>query len=233
MVGGVSSRPVLWAALLMVVASAVLQGLSRLAWLAISPVLGLGLAGVMLSVALPFLLGTALGGVVAVRRWAITWRQLTAAAVLNALATLAVVWLAVPGLSPGRLGDYPGVWRDQVKAALPILSLASAGVFALPLFDPAARRSGPAPTVWKVLLAAAGALAMIALAFTLISRSGAHLGLALLILGAFSGAILAGLGLLLSLAGRDGPGAWLGALGLVLAFLGLGVWVGSGMIWFP
>lgn len=231
MVGGVSSRPVLWAALLMVVASAVLQGLSRLAWLAISPVLGLGLAGVMLSVALPFLLGTALGGVVAVRRWAITWRQLTAAAVLNALATLAVVWLAVPGLSPGRLGDYPGVWWDQVKAALPILSLASAGVFALPLLDPAVRRTGPTPTVWKVMLTAVAVLGLLVVALTLHSRPDP--GLAFLILGAFFGAVLAGLGLLLSLGGATRAGAWTGALGLVMGLLGITVWVLTGQAWFP
>lgn len=228
-----SARPLLIAVLAMVVAGVVLQVVTRLMWLALGPILDAGLAGLVVTIALPFLLGTAAGGALAVRLRGIAWPGLTAAALLNAVVILGVVWLAVPGQSPARFGQYPGVWWDQVKAALPILTVASAGVFALPLADPVVRRSGPAPTVWKVLLTAAGTVIGLVLLFSLISPSGAHPGLAALILATFVGALLVGTGLLLSLAGHSRPGAWVGALGLMTAILGLIVWVLTGREWFP
>lgn len=184
------------------------------------------------------ILGTAVGGAGLMRRDGAGWPEPVYAGLASSFVVLAVLQAAFPGMGPLGAGSYTGAWRDQAKSVLAYFVVGGAGAFVLPLFDPAVRRAGPAPTVWKVLLAAVGTVALV-LAFELVRtlRWGgggyAFFGIGVLVWGALVALFAGGLGLLLTLVGALDMGAWTGGLGLFVATIASGVWVLAGMRWFP
>jgi len=146
--------------------------------------------------------------------------------------------MAFPGLGPISPGTYPGAARDYAKSVLVYLVIGGAGAFALPLFDPAVRRGGPAPSPYKVFLAALAFVALLFVAELVVTRAWggfgyANFGLGVLVGGSVGALIVAGLGLLFTLVGARDMGAWAGALGFMVASVTVLVWTLTGMRWFP
>jgi hypothetical protein len=187
---------------------------------------------------LSFVAGAAIGGAGLMRRRGARWPEPVLAALVSAVLMVFVLRVAFPGLGPISPGDYPGASRDYAKALVLFLVIGGAGAFVLPLFDPAVRRGGPAPSVWKV---AAAAVALVALFVMLeIVRTAqwggvryAFFGLGTLVGGSIAAVILAGLGLLATLVGAREMGAWAGGFGLFVAAITMVVWAVTGMRWFP
>lgn len=187
---------------------------------------------------LSFAVGAAAGGAGVVRRRGARWPEPVFAALVAGVLLIFVLQVAFPGFGPGSPGVYPGATRDYVQAVLLHVVLASAGVFALPLFDPAVRRRGPAPAVGKIALAAAALVALFFVAeFARTARWGglgyAFFGLGVLVAGGISAVILAGCGLLFTLVGALDIGAWAGGAGLFVAAVTVVSWALTGMRWFP
>lgn len=187
---------------------------------------------------LSFLAGAAIGGAGVMRRRGARWPEPVLAALVSAVLMIFVLRVTFPGLGPVSPGDYPGAGRDYAKSVLLFLVVGGAGSFLLPLFDPAVRRGGPAPAVWKVVAAAAGLVALFVLLEVLRTAPWggagyAFFGLGTLVAGSVGAAILAGLGLLFTLVGARDMGAWAGAFGLFVAAITIIVWVLTGMRWFP
>jgi len=176
------------------------------------------------------ILGTAVGGAIGVRVTQVNWRQTAAAALLSVIGL--IIYSRVEPSFPGPWIPGGSDMVPDLTGMLIYLTLGTAGVFFLPLFDPAVRRAGPAPALWKVALAAFSLTLLTILADYLIG-SGSNFGLVTLILGSFASAVLAGIGLILALLNLTAVAAWLGGLGIVLQAFIVTAWWLLGTPWFP
>lgn len=175
-------------------------------------------------------LGTAAGAGLGIRPARLPWQQTAFAALLSTLGLI---------LYARFEASFPGPWVPGVaglvldfRTALVYLVIGTAGIFFLPLFDPAVRRTGPAPALWKVALTAF-ALMLLALLADYLIGGGSFFGLAALIFGSFASAALAGLGLILTLLNLRDAGAWLGGLAILLELFTVAAWGLLGTPWFP
>ena len=163
------------------------------------------------------LIGTAVGGAVGVRMARLSWRQVIVAALL------AGVGLIVSARFIASL-FFLSPWDMEIRGiatlgfVLFFLIVIAAGVFLLPLFDPIVRKSGPAPSLWKVALAAFFVILLMLWANVVDFYS---------ILGVIFVGILPVLaitiGLILSLANQTNVGAWLGGVVVLLPLLLLAI----------
>lgn len=178
---------------------------------------------------LPFILfGTAVGGAVGIRVPRVSWRQTAFAALLSAVGLIAFSRF-VPSFPGPWIPGGPGSVLD-LTSTLVFLAVGTAGIFFLPLFDPAVRRAGPAPSLGMVALVAACLTVLAVLADYLIG-GGSFFGLLTLIFGSIGAGLLVGIGLLL--ANLTAAGAWLGGLALILQVFILAAWWLLGRAWFP
>lgn len=176
------------------------------------------------------IIGTTPGAAIGIRVARLGWRQTIMAALLSTAGLIAFSRFesSFPGpWVPGRSGMI-----FDLRSALVFTVIGSTGTFLLPLLDPIVRRAGPAPTLWKVALAAFSLVLLAMLADYLIGR-GSFFGLGTLLFGSFASAVLAGIGLILALLNLRDAGAWLGGLGVVLQAFILIAWWLLGTPWFP
>jgi hypothetical protein len=147
-------------------------------------------------------IGTAVGGAIGLRIASLSWRQIIAAALL-AGASLIVSARFISSLL---------FLSDPF-----LLIFVPAGVFLLPLFDATVRKTGPAPSSWKVALAAF--FLSLLIIWANVFRS--PVGIFVLILPGM-GVIL---GLMLSLSSEKnlGTGAWVGGLAVLVPFFLLAI----------
>jgi hypothetical protein len=224
-----SSRRILYGAVLIAVLTTLIMAGLRL----------LRLDGLdVLAVPLSFVAGAAVGGAGVMRRSGARWPEPVYAALLSAVLLVPVLRVAFPGVGPFYGGRYPGAIRDQAKSLLTYFVIGGAGAFVLPLLDPAVRRAGPRPALWKV---AAAAAALVALFLVVeLGRTAqwgglgySLFGLGVLVAGSIAAVIFVGLGLLMTLVGAGDMGGWSGGLGLMVAVFTVVAWVLTGMRWFP
>ena len=187
---------------------------------------------VLLLIVPAFLAGAALGAALGLRWSRASWPAAVWGSLLSALVVLIYLWFFGGEFSPGIPGDYPGAIWDGIRSALVYLVIVTAGIFLLPLFDTYVRRQGPAPTRWKVTVAAL-ALALVAAAVDLFFMGQGQFGLVTLVIGSAAALLLAGLALLLSVVRVPVAGAWAGGLGLLSWFFVLILWTAAGFPWFP
>lgn len=178
------------------------------------------------------ILGAAGGSSVGVRLVHLNWRQTVLAALLSGVGLIVFSRLEGTPFHPGPWLPGDSGMRLQFRIALVYLAVAGAGTFLLPLFDPAVRRMGTAPTLWKVALAAL-ALLLLLLGVDYLAGGAASLGLVTLILGSIGSAVLVGAGILLVIFRFTVPGAWAGGLGIVLEALTVLAWLLLGRPFFP
>lgn len=176
------------------------------------------------------ILGTAVGGAVGVRVARVSWRQITFATLISVVGLIAFSRF---------VSSFPGPWVPggtgrvlNLTTTLSFLAIGTAGVFFLPLFDPAVRRSGLAPSLRNVALAALSLTVLTIVADYLIGN-GSFFGLLTLVLGSIASAVSVGAGMILALANLTAAGAWVGGLGLVLEALIVAAWWLLGRNWFP
>lgn len=176
------------------------------------------------------IIGTAAGAALGVRVAHLGWRQTIMAALISTAGMIAFSRFE---------SSFPGPWVPggsgmvlDLRTTLVFTVIGSAGVFFLPLLDPAVRQSGSAPTLWKVALAAFSLVLLAMLADYLVG-GGSFFGLATLIFGSFASAMLAGIGLILALLNLRDAGAWLGGFGVVLQAFILIAWWLLDTPWFP
>jgi hypothetical protein len=215
-------------------------------------ILGMSLVGLFLSIlvfgdpfvdpileAVVIIIATASAAAIAIRVIDLEWRFTAPAALLSGILLIAIGWLELPFLEYDQL--LSGLWLEMdttkslyLQAALIFLVISSAGIFLLPLFDPAVRKTGIAPSVWKVLLISLG-LGVITLLvdYILNTQIGGDPGLLTLIFGSILAAVLVGAGLILVLINLQVPGAWIGGLGLPLQAIVALIWMLLGRPWFP
>lgn len=176
------------------------------------------------------IIGTAAGGAAGVRIPRLSWRQTVVAALLSTAGLIAFSGFESSFPGPRVPGDS-GMVLD-LRGALIYLVIGGAGTLLLPLFDPAVRQVGPAPTLWKVALAAFS-LTLLAILADYLFAVYSFFGLLTLVFGSFSSAVLAGIGLILALVNLTSTGAWLGGLGIVLQAFIVAAWWLLGTPWFP
>lgn len=176
------------------------------------------------------IIGTAAGAAIGIRVAHLDWRQTIMAALLSTAGLIAFSRFE---------SSFPGPWVPggsgmvlDLRITLVFTVIGSAGVFFLPLLDPVVRQAGPAPTLWKVALAAFS-LALLAMLADYLIGGGSFFGLGTLIFGSFASAVLAGIGLILALLNLREAGAWLGGLGVGLQAFILIAWWLLGTPWFP
>lgn len=167
------------------------------------------------------------GGTIGVRLARLTWRLIVLAAILVGAAIMLTSRFEWSPL-------YPGAWdtpdRHFHAGIFLIWSLIlSTPVFLLPLFDPEVRRTGPAPSTWRV-----AAIAMITIVLLVgLDQAVSAAGLALLVLGALAAGILLFLGIISALAAPTAAvGAELGGIGALLVPLTYAAWSLLGGGWF-
>ena len=196
-----------------------------------------GGAGGLILLPASLVLGGAIAGYVMVRSLGARWPEPVLASLTSTVGLIALFAAAMPEYSPFGGGAYPGASRDQLVGVLTMVAAGGIGSFAVPLADPGVRRTGPAPTLWKVAaIAAALVVALLIAQVVLQTGSGqawSYLALGVFAGGAVFGAVAAGLGMVLTLLGFVRAGAWSGGLGLVTAVLSLIVWLAAGSPWFP
>jgi hypothetical protein len=167
------------------------------------------------------------GGAIGVRLARLSWRLIVVAAILGGAA---IMLLSRFEWSP----LYPGAWDTPDRhfhAGIFLMwsLILSTPVFLLPLFDPEVRRTGPAPSTWRVAAIAMTATVVLVGLDQVVSAS----GLALLLLGALAAAILLFLGIVSALAApRAAIGAELGGIGILLVPLTSAAWTLVGGGWF-
>jgi hypothetical protein len=176
------------------------------------------------------ILGTGVGGGIGVRVASVGWRQTAFAALLSGVGLIMYARFE---------RSFPGPWIPagsgmelDLTSALSYLVIGTAGVFLLPLFDPAVRQAVPAPSVAKVVLVAVP-LTVLAILVDYLLGGGSFFGLLTLIFGSIASAVLVGVGMILALVNLTAVGAWLGGLGLVLEALIVAAWWLLGSAWFP
>jgi len=176
------------------------------------------------------IIGTAAGAATGIRVARLCWRQTILAALLSTAGLIAFSRFE---------SSFPGPWVPggsemvlDLRGVLIYLVIGGAGTLLLPLFDPAVRQVGPAPTLWKVALAAFS-LTLFAILADYLFAVYSFFGLLTLVFGSFSSAVLAGIGLILALLNLRDAGAWLGGLGVVLQAFILIAWWLLGTPWFP
>ena len=162
------------------------------------------------------------------------WPAHVHAALVSSVLTMIIVWFFLDQVSPRNIGQYPGVLADQLRSMLTIGLAHVAGVFVLPILDPAVRRTGPMTSGWRLLLIAAFVPAVALLVDVALIKSGANfIGLGALALGAVIALAGVAVALFLTLTGAVLWGAWVGGLGILIAFTSFLTWVVTGMHWFP
>jgi hypothetical protein len=140
-------------------------------------------------------IGTAATGAISIRIVQLSWRQLTLAALFAG-----VILLIAAQFVTSR------VFLNDLSSLVVI----PGGIFLLALFDPAVRKGGPAPSLWKVTLAAL-------FLSLLITRSDLYLPLFWYLIPAGIGyGILLGLTLSLSAEKNIEHGAWIGGLSILI-----------------
>ena len=168
------------------------------------------------------------GGAIGVRLARLSWRQVVVAAILAGAGAMLLSRFEFFPLYPGAWDTTPD--RHFHAGIFLIWSLIlSTPVFLLPLFDPEVRRTGPAPSTWRV---AAIAMTTIVL-FVGLDQAVSAAGLALLVLGALAAGILLFLGIISALAAPAAAvGAELGGIGALLVPLTYAAWFILGGGWF-
>ena len=162
-------------------------------------------------------IGTAVGGAIGVRITRLSWRQVIVAALLAGVVLIfsARFIASLFLLSPWYMDAF-GI--ATLGFVLFFLIVIAAGTFLLPLFDPVVRKSGPAPSLWKVALAAFFLILLMLWANVVDFYS---------IVGVIFVGILPVLGitigLILSLANQTSVGAWLGGLAVLVPLLLLAI----------
>jgi hypothetical protein len=158
------------------------------------------------------LLSSGVAGAIGLRVGRVPWRHTILPGLLAGAGIILLARFQYPRFPGPWIGRTTGV--NLVLSQLPIfLFLFGAGVFLLPLFDPAVRNTGPAPSPGKVVLTAV-ILTAIVFRFVYLGAFG-HVELPYEFPLIFSYA-LAGSGMLFSLANRTDVGAWLGGVGIML-----------------
>jgi hypothetical protein len=158
------------------------------------------------------LLSSGVAGAIGLRVGRVPWRHTILPGLLAGAGIILLARFQYPRFPGPWIGRTTGV--NLVLSQLPIfLFLFGAGVFLLPLFDPAVRDTGPAPSPGKVVLTAV-ILTAIVFRFVYLGAFG-HVELPYEFPLIFSYA-LAGSGMLFSLANRTDVGAWLGGVGIML-----------------
>lgn len=198
---------------------------------AYSPVVGDAFISPVIA-AVFIIIGTTAGGVAGVRIARLGWRLAAVAALLSGAGLIAFSGIQASPLFPGPwiLGES-GLALDLRSTAI-YLVVGVAGVFLLPLFDLAVRRTSPAPALWQVALAAFS-LALLATLADYLTANGSFFCLLTLVIGSVSAAVLVGIGLILALLNLVNAGAWLGGLGIALQVFVLAAWWLLGSPWFP
>ena len=163
-------------------------------------------------------LGTALGGAIGVRIALLNWRQVILSALLAGVGLLVLKRSIIAVLLWS--GDYFGIAIFQ-KAPF-FLMMVAAGSFLLPLFDPAVRRLGPAPSLWKVMLVVSLLCLFMAVSGIMVRNA-----FAVVFIGIVPASLGILVGLMLTLANLTNAGSWLGGLAVlvplfILAFSLLG-----------
>jgi hypothetical protein len=163
--------------------------------------------------------GTAVGGAAGVRIIHLSWRQVIVSALLAGIG-LIVSARFIPSaflLSPW---DTEAIGMDTFGFVLFFLFVIAAGSFLLPLFDPAVRKSGPAPSVWKVILTAL--LLSLLMAWSHVVDFYSIVGVIFVGILPTLGVMI---GLIFSLTNRMLLGAWLGGVIVLLPPLLLAIWL--------
>ena len=171
------------------------------------------------------MISAAAGGAIGIRVGSFPWRNTVLPALLSGTALIALERLGFLSLPALWFGTRITGTTFDIGAVLRFLPLLSAGVFLLPIFDPIVRKIGPAPSPWKVALAA------LPVAIVVIRMYGysSFLFWSVQLPPDFPlnvACTVIAIGILLSLFRQDKAGAWLGALGLMLLPL-----YGIGTLW--
>jgi hypothetical protein len=93
-------------------------------------------------------IGMAGAGAIGVRVAHLSWQQTLLASLLAGAVYMLLTGFEIPPFYPGLAGSF-----ELVPFLIGILFISSP-VFLLPLFDPAMRRTVPAPSIWKVTVTA-------------------------------------------------------------------------------
>lgn len=155
-------------------------------------------------------IGTALGGSIGIRIAYLSWRQTIVAALLAGVGLIGFSRFTFSPLFSGP-GAYTSV-GELTLTVLFFLIVFAAGVFLLPVFDPAVRKTGPAPSLWKIVLGSF-CLAVLMISAGIVDFS-SFVGV--WFVGIFP-AMVALIGLISSLLpDMTNVGAWLGGLAVLL-----------------
>ncbi|MDW7652103.1 MAG: ankyrin repeat domain-containing protein [Bacillota bacterium] len=132
---------------------------------------------------------------------------------------------------------YNVYYFDMLRYGAGYTFVGVSGLYLLPLFDPAVRKSGPNPNLPKVFATSLG-LFFILIGFSLVRQMAGTLdlyyfGLGIFVLGGLTAILLVGLGLLLTLFRGVLKGAWFGCMGVVIWVFTSFVWIITGTPWFP